>query len=153
MHVADLGEDAHHLVRYLQVQALEAAQEVPALAPDDHRADLLAAVLPEPGRRGLQQIRIERAAEALVGRNQHQAARPAQGPLAEQFPRGRARQVLLAQLAVEVRYHAVHLHGERPRGQDGVLGALDARGRHHLHGVGYLLDALDGGYMLPYVPQ
>ena len=111
-----------------------AAHRVAALAPDaDDR--LVARVLGDLARDEADRVRVERAGEAAVRRDQHEQTL-ALGRLLQE------RVVLAAEDRRDVREDLVDLLAVRAGREGRVLGAPELRRRHELHGARDLLDVL-----------
>ncbi len=78
-------------------------------------------------------VRVERAGEAAIGRDEHDGARPA-------LALGEQRMVVAAEHGREVRQDLVDLVRVRSRRERGVLGALQLRRGDELHRARDLLD-------------
>ena len=113
-----------------------AAHRRGALASDGHDGQVAGGASDLAGRVA-DRIRVERAREAAVGREQDDE------PTAAFTDVGQQRMVLGVQHRGGVREDLVELLAVRPRLERRVLGALELGGRHELHRARDLLDVAD----------
>ena len=121
--------------KWASIGTPRAAHRVAALAADRDDREV-ARVLDDLAGDEADDVRVERARQAAVGRDQHDQ------PLAA-LALGEERVVLAAEHGREVGEDLVDLLAVRPRRERRVLGALQLRRRHELHRAGDLLDVLD----------
>src|SRR6266478_324628 len=127
-------EDAQHLALDRELPA--AVEVARLLAHDDERHRGLGGSS-EKAQGLAKNVRVERAAQPLVRRDDHEAFTP-------RLAAGEKRLGLVPDLPAEAREQLAHLRGIRPRRENALLGPAELGRGHELHGLGDLLRRLDG---------